>query len=429
MPSAQAKDYGSDLFILSWNQRTQSKITDSSIQSNKSHLPLRSTLPARRAPEIMGVQWEVTYFSIQSSGDSVLFANHVMQVTVDVLIKAIDPTTNTPYTLRMDELFSSQLIDYDDVNAELGDGWAYSNEENVFAHSMPPSHSVVPATEPHDNQSMPPQHNNVPAGQPLDDQSQRWWVTTGKIESKSVGARIQQPNGTWVSTHSDKFDTHVSLRGVERVTYTLDNVKFVKEDTDGGTDTIETSWDQDNYYLTSKVHPFNMVVLDGHRYSDYSVEGLRMCTAYYQWATWKWLHYFWYMGPKTKAKVGITSFEDGTPVQGGNVHDININEHPQAFCLTRLWIYTEANIYSTDWWYSSTIKIFDDYGNQGNFILDTGKENRSQIILKDDASVTLESSDSGTIHYGKENTISNTLPEEIPEDIRDAILAKQSRIA
>ncbi|KAF7873978.1 hypothetical protein EAF04_002650 [Stromatinia cepivora] len=181
--------------------------------------------------------------------------------------------------------------------------------------------------------------------------------------------------------------------------------------------------------LPYKVHPLNMVVLNGYRDSDYSVEGLRMCTAYYQWATWKWLHFFWYMGLKTKAKVGITSFEDGTPVQGGNVHDININEHPQAFCLTRLWIYTEANIYSTDWWYSSTIKIFDDYGNQGNFILDTGKENRNQIILKDNSSVTLESSDSGTIHYGKENTISNTLPEDIPEDIRDAILAKQSRIA
>ncbi|KAF7873979.1 hypothetical protein EAF04_002651 [Stromatinia cepivora] len=87
----------------------------------------------------MGVQWEVTDFSIKSSGDTVLFANRVMQVAVDVLIKAIDPTTNAPYTLRMDELFSSQLIDYDDVNAELGDGWAYSNEENEFAHSMPPS--------------------------------------------------------------------------------------------------------------------------------------------------------------------------------------------------------------------------------------------------------------------------------------------------
>ncbi|OAA44082.1 hypothetical protein BBO_04438 [Beauveria brongniartii RCEF 3172] len=313
------------------------------------------------------INWEVTDFKIQGN-DFVLFSNGRMQVPANVLIRAVNPVDSSVYTLTAAELARIQLIDYYVPGRELADGWKYTATENDFAHTMP---GVKSAGH---------EENDV-----KNEQSKRYWVSTTKVETKLIGTRIQQPNGIWITTHSDHYDSHVTLRGSAAVHYNMNNVEFTREDTDQGND-----WDQDNYYLTSKVHPFKKSELSGYHSPNHPNLGMRNAMKFWGGpGTGKrstFTHYIWEMGPTTRVDRGLTHYDDGSGTHKPHKVNMVINERPYAMCFTRLSIKGYPG-YSQNWWYNSWLRILDIYGNSGDFNLPRVSHNHLELTSRNTVSV------------------------------------------
>ncbi|KID81094.1 hypothetical protein MGU_11522 [Metarhizium guizhouense ARSEF 977] len=310
----------------------------------------------------MSIKWEVTYFTIGAT-DLTLFANGRMQVAANILIKAVNPADNKPYTLTASDLGKIELVDYYNTGTKLGGGWTYTATENEFAHSMPGSKSSP--NEGHE---------------PLNNQAKKYWVSTTKIESKSIGARIPQPNGRWINTHSDDFDSHINLRGTQPVHYNTDNTNLKRDDTaNGGSGFV--IWDQDNYYLTSKNnnHAFKKAELHGYRNENYKIEGMRWSIGYWRDGVTNYIHYFWEMGTQKRVKAGLTHYEDGRPFEWPAAVDITVRENRQALCFTRLRITSLLSPYSNNWVFNSWFRIFDIYGNTGDFSVNHNERNLISI--------------------------------------------------
>ncbi|KAL7943487.1 hypothetical protein V8C42DRAFT_346934 [Trichoderma barbatum] len=298
--------------------------------------------------------WTISFFKVQ--GNISLFANGLMQVAVTIQIKAINPD-NTPYTLKASELSTIQLIEYHRPDTELSGTWTYTTTENEYAHTYPSTKSV-----------------NFPPDDALT-QSQQYWVSTKRVETKEVGARIRQPNGTMITTNSDEFNSFVTLRGYAPILYTLSNVDFSREDTANG-----KGWDQDNYFLSSKVHPFMKSELSGYKGPNYAVEGLRYCIRFRRITKNKRTHFMWPMGPQRTVKVGITHFEDGRPFPIPITVDITINQRRDAMCFTRLSM-NLPDIYGTSWWFDTHVKIYDIFGNWGTFSVRNKESDEGNTIV------------------------------------------------
>jgi hypothetical protein len=344
-------------------------------------------------------QWEVTYFKVETTtsdgkSDS-LYANGRMQVPVIVSIKAIEKGTTKRFTLQDTDLSKIELIDYDDTTITLSDGWSYTDQRSdLFANSLSASAATV----------------NAAIGAETDDspQSKKYWVSTTKVENKRVAARIKQPDGTTITTHSSKFDSHVALMGKAPVVYTTDNVDFVREDTADGSyqfdwqsalpdrkwHTAYKHWDQDNYFVSSRVHEF--VKADIH---DYDTTGyasghpgdsrLKNCYDYYAPNNKNLkLSFIWDFGAEATKTAGL--YKEGLIKDWGRVcgrkayayTDIKVNQKSNALCLTRLAIDCPDTIWGSRWSNDNCgFTLYDIYGNAGKFSA-SFSDDHNLIIIK-----------------------------------------------
>ncbi|KAI9642488.1 hypothetical protein NHQ30_009293 [Ciborinia camelliae] len=309
--------------------------------------------------------WQISYFTVQSNNNH-LFANGFMQVAVNITIEAINPDTGDVRHLTPKELSTIQLVNYFNTDEVLLSGeWWYSAEENGFEHTMPSTKNVVPDTPHH--------HENLYQGK-------TYWVSTILLETKSIGARILQPDNTLVTTHSDDFDSFTNLEGKPPVEYSLSNVKFERRDTYSG-----ENWDQDNYYLSSTKYAWKRANMLGKLGSNYVVEGMRHSGAYWSEGASKYIHYMWPMGSQASVKAGFTHYVNGIPFPV-QMPTITIREYTDAICFTRLLlqgllidIYRHYGL--VHWKFDTSITLYDIYGNWGDFTV--SHEDKNLLSLHD----------------------------------------------
>ncbi|KAF7952953.1 hypothetical protein EAE96_006175 [Botrytis aclada] len=330
----------------------------------------------------MSVQWEVTFLSIHTSeAGTSLFANGQMQVAANVLIKAINPVNNNPYILTATELARIELVDYYNTDEKLVGPWRYTTFENEFSHTMPQgTGSVADAGDP-------------PTQPFMVDQHQRYWVSTTKAEVKNVGARITQPNGKVVTTRSAENDSYIAFRGYQEIRYSLSNSEWWREDTANG-----SGWDQDNYFLRSRVHPFIRADRAGYRDDKFAVVGMRNSVAYHR--AGPDLHYMWPMGARATVKAGLTHYADGRVHPKAWSKDIVIRQHANSLCLTRLKTSGPLGIWDLGWWFNPTATMYDQYGNSGMFEFGVNEYNTISVHNRG----TKSSPPSDTPHYEDEKT-------------------------
>ncbi|GCB19087.1 hypothetical protein AAWM_01972 [Aspergillus awamori] len=282
-----------------------------------------------------------------------------MQVPVVVVIKTIDPDTNTSYQLSESDLETIKLIDYDDPPTELSGSWSYSTTENEFDHSLPST-----------NKALQPDLSLTDGGS----QKKRYWVTTTKVENKRVAASIKQPNGTVVHTAGDPYDSKATLTGTNVVSYKLDDINLRKGDTTTGTPSLIElqKWTQTNYYLT--INKYELRKADFHGYilgtEDPSLE---YATAYFSpTAATCDIFYYWPMGPKETRGVGRAPW---APIE------ITVNEESNALCFTHMHLQNYEF-----WWFGSyswegRFTIYDQFGNPGTFWVGYKDSNTTPEIL------------------------------------------------
>ena len=323
-------------------------------------------------------EWEVTYFKVEtitSGGESdSLYANGRMQVPVVVSIKAIEKDTVKQHTLQSTDLSNIKLIDYDDPTSVLSDGWSYGEQSiNFPAHSL--NTSVFRQTQ-------------AKAKTDVGPQSKKYWVSTTKIENKRVAARIKQSDGTTVTTQMPRFHSHVTLTGKEPIVYTKDNVEFVREDTANGSYMIKRGiekvvevnvphvWDQDNYFVSSKVHQFTKADIygydtDGHANGHPGDSGLKNCYAYYAPDNKDLkLSYIWDFGAEATKKAGLYKNDTVSVVEAEAYAyaDIKVNQKSNALCLTRLTFSDPSFDWGGKWSNDKCgFTVYDIYGNSGKF--------------------------------------------------------------
>ncbi|RAH55760.1 hypothetical protein BO85DRAFT_470103 [Aspergillus piperis CBS 112811] len=308
--------------------------------------------------------WEVSFLQVQTTtADAVtdtLYANGHMQVPVIVTIKAIDPESAATYELKDSDLEKIKLIDHDDETpaTELSGSWSYSATENEFDHALPTSRK-----EPQTDLSLAD-------GDP---QRKRYWVTTTKMENKRIGASIKQPDGTVVHTASAGFDSKVTVRSIDPVKYTRDDLNLEREDTADGnfySPNYHWYWDQDNYYLTSTIHDFRKVELYG--YDGGTDPYLKYSTGFFSVHEPCNIFYYWPMGSKETLTVG----------KGLMTTEITINQRPNAMCCTRM-RFEGANPWKEHHWWEGKFTIYDKFGNSGIFFMGYDEDrNQLQILTK-----------------------------------------------
>ncbi|KAI0453888.1 hypothetical protein F5B21DRAFT_478203 [Xylaria acuta] len=357
----------------------------------------------------MGNNWEVSDLQIRTSAsksdEDSIFANGIMQVPVIVSIKAVDKTTRDRVTLSDSELSSIRLVDYDDTSKELSDGWSYTTDvKTVFSNTLPAAAKASRLVA-LDQVQLQADANSGP-------QSKKYMVSTTKVENKSVAASIKQPDDETITTHSETYNNHVTLKGLSPIKYTLDNVSVVREDTDNGTyafdwqgalnkswETAYKNWDQDNYYVSSSTK-YKFVKADLHDYDSTGRGGGhpsddRLKGVYSYHAADKKnlkLSFIWdFGGGSTTKAAGLlkeATVTDWGQQVGRRAHaypDIKVNQKSNALCLTRLAIDCPDEIWGSNW--SNTncgFTIYDEYGNSGKFSA-SFSDDHNLIKIKNDS--------------------------------------------
>ncbi|TRX93350.1 hypothetical protein FHL15_005625 [Xylaria flabelliformis] len=346
--------------------------------------------------------WSVSFLRVNTSTsddkDS-LYANGIMQVPVIVSIKAIDENRD-PYTLSDSDLNSIELIDYNDTGKRLSDGWSYTETVNTTYSNSLPARAALQFTQ----VSLKQEADGSP-------QIKKYMVSTTKVESKKIGARIKLSDGTWVNTHSSDYDSYVTLEGKTPVKYTLDNVKVEYEETANGTYKFEwqsawdlswgtnndNKWHQRNYYVSSQVHKFVNATRHGYdstgnasgHPSDSRLAGLYAYCAPDN-KNLK-LSFIWdYGGGTTTKTAGL--YKEGTIVDWGvdckrRAHaypDIKVNQKSNAVCLTRLAIDCPDEIWGSKWSNDNCgFQVWDEYGNTGKFAAGFSDDHDAVTIKSD----------------------------------------------
>lgn len=319
----------------------------------------------------MSVSWEVTSFAVQTTTvDQVsdrLFANGNMQVPVIVTINAINRMTGAIHQLTDAELQSIQLIDYFS-GVVLTGTWFYSLTPNDFAHTLAGTNEPVEQT------------SNAR-------QSIRLYVSSSRIENKVIGARITQPDNTVVTTNSTLFNSLVTLTAIQPVLYTTNNITLGDKKKvatgnwissfaiNGNATHTDRSWQQENYYVTSNVHP--ILKADLH---DYRAGGTLNNSFSLQFNAHNLnVFYFWNPGPETSSQVGTrhttTVLEFGRrpgPIAvyestQNAVATVQINQQRSAFCLTHMVFFYGSNWQLAPWSRDAWVRLYDTFGNYGDF--------------------------------------------------------------
>ncbi|GLA12317.1 hypothetical protein AnigIFM62618_007454 [Aspergillus niger] len=260
------------------------------------------------------VSWEVTSLEVQTTTPSAtsdgLYANGNMQVPVVVVIKTIDPDTNTSYQLIESDLETIKLIDYDDPPTELSGSWSYSTTEN------------------------------------------------------EVAASIKQPNGTVAHTAGDPYDSKATLTGTNVVTYKLDDINLRKGDTTSGTgETVASQkWSRTNYYLTTNKYPLRKADVNGYTLrTDQGVENSYLENAmacFPSGSNELDIFYYWPMGPEETRRLGGAS---GAPIE------ITVNEESNALCFTHMHLQNYDFGWIPNFLFDYRFTFYDQFGNPGTF--------------------------------------------------------------
>jgi hypothetical protein len=337
----------------------------------------------------MPVQWEVTSFLL-SAHDTVLFANGNMQVATNITIGAVDTSNCESYRLSDYILQNLELVDYY-TDEKLTGGWTYTDKENEFGHSMPSSLSNTNDAIPDDTADVV--HETADSEAP---RTKRYWISTTKLETKVIAARIPQSDGKVISSNAGHFNSSVTIKGTEPVNYGLFNTEWCREDT-----SKDYYIEQENYFLRSKRYNFKKVDRSGLKSEKYVIPGLRSCTAHHLASTY---HFMWDMGPQTTRSVGVDCYESGWihPLGILRMHTITIRQHANALGLTRCKLLdAPTDVFKSSWWYATAFRIYDIYGNFGDFSVDCKKADTISIqdrnVLADDANLD------DKIFYGEEN--------------------------
>ncbi|KAF7169155.1 hypothetical protein CNMCM5623_001942 [Aspergillus felis] len=302
----------------------------------------------------MAVRWEVSDMRVETSpGDHTrdsLFANGQMQVPVFVSIQALNPATGAGHTLSAAELNTIKLVDYFSPTTQLSAPWTYSGQENEFHH-------VLPNTASNDT---PQTDGSSPTAAV---QKKTWWVSSSRVEHKNIGASIRAPDGTVYHTGGggpNRLDSHVTITGINPIHYNMSNVQFNREDTKNGKTTNGShSFDQDNYYLSSKVYRFKKVQIRGGYYSapppvEYSYVRVSKQSGPVEHS---YLHYLWPIGSQQTKQAGHPNAKA----------NITVNQRHGALCLTRFALKGSRLYGDIGGLFTGQFTIWDEYGNSGRF--------------------------------------------------------------
>ncbi|KAH0591636.1 hypothetical protein MHUMG1_10631 [Metarhizium humberi] len=190
-------------------------------------------------------RWRVEEFRIEAGADSIhdrLYANWNMQVAVSITIKAVINIggDDTPYQLTPEDLQTLQLV----LKSQdpFPSSWACDTEENEFAHVMP-SMARNEALHPKEQQSASTFSKRTYL---------TYWLRTGKVEWRDFIARIQEPDGNWVTTIDSGSGLYSSIRitGIPPAVYSSNNLDIAKSPVQDGTWVLKINGspqDQDMY--------------------------------------------------------------------------------------------------------------------------------------------------------------------------------------
>ena len=350
-------------------------------------------------------QWKLLTFRIETTTPDArtdtLYANSRMQVPVIVSIKAWDESARKAHKLSDTELEKIELIDYDVPATKLADGWSFSASRNdVFANTataplksfnLLPSFLEAPAYKSNTNATS----DDIP-------QKKRYMVSTTRVENKRIGARIQLPDNTIVTTATSPYNFHVTLVGNPPVVYTTDTITVARVTVDKGEKVVgvynssgtmisssKMPWSQDNYYVSSNVHDF--VKADIHGYDATGNEqghrgDSRLANLFNYWSKSGILRlsFIWGIATQSTKSAGLyrgTGSPNTTKVEA--FEDIKVNQKSNALCLTRLAFNYNHDIWGSNWSNSDCgFTVYDRYGNAGKFYA-SWSEDEDRIVIRD----------------------------------------------
>ncbi|KAI1169832.1 hypothetical protein F4777DRAFT_571666 [Nemania sp. FL0916] len=371
-------------------------------------------------------QWSLLAFRLETTTPDTradaLYANGRMQVPVIISIRAWNSSTQTVYQLSDLELNRIELIDYDAPTTGLADGWSYSATRNeLFSNAAAARNDVSTNTASHSLtqsltqslKSLNPTSSfvegsvdkSISSSATSDDtpQKKRYLVSTTRVENKRIGARIQLPDGTMVTTTTSPFNFFITLVGNPPVVYTTDTINVARVTVDKGEKTVgvwnqsgnmvsssRMPWSQDNYYISSSVHDFVKAEIHGFNATGTGADHLpdsRLANIFHYWSNNTGnlrLSFIWEFGTEETRAVGLYR-ETGSPntTRIEAFEDIKINKKRNALCLTRLGFNWNSNIWGTNWSSDNTgFTVYDRFGNMGTFYA-VWVEDEDVIVIQD----------------------------------------------
>ncbi|KAL4789061.1 hypothetical protein BDV19DRAFT_395401 [Aspergillus venezuelensis] len=314
--------------------------------------------------------WKTDSFSIEAGASGTydeLFANGLMQVRITVSIEAhqldTDTGSNVDYTIPPHEWGSLEL--------QLAGGrplpaaWNASYTENDFVHQMPSGRSRPDQAETA-RQEMGDRRPGRGKLNFLD-----VWLTTTKVETQNLRARIKDGSGEWVSTEDSGNFSTVTIKAHPPQEYTPAKLQ-IETDTDSGPwwitydgvpDPVEAKWHATIYYVYPGVYPLQKANVSWTREDTQHPrmvlfaedDGYAVATA------------AWNLGDPTKEIVQYQKVYTGIATLDYTA-DLTVNERDGVPCFAHVRFDKSvpdlSEVYNLgEMWF----QFWDIYGNQGSF--------------------------------------------------------------
>ncbi|EAW17113.1 uncharacterized protein NFIA_004710 [Aspergillus fischeri NRRL 181] len=311
------------------------------------------------------MSWTVNSIKVESRSGSTslsIFANGRMQAPVYVLLEA--RKDGKPYQLTSNDLTRVKITNYH-TDEPLSGSFRYSSTDLGYTAPFPSSSKS--------DKTVDESHEQAEDRLISAYQTHTLYVFSTQIGDIRIGASILQPDNVLVTTRSGSNDSSIYIDAKPRPYYTLDDVKFEREDTaDGaihgsiGSFPVSLKWDQDNYYLTSKKYPFKMASVYGTQQNGQGEVGKQHCYAIVEDNTVTNWCFVWPMGSAQSKKVG-----SATSAIGEAYANIRVNQKGEhVLTVTRWKIQGKMAAWPPVWSYWCYFDIYDIYGNEKRFYLD-----------------------------------------------------------
>ncbi|KAF3906740.1 hypothetical protein AA313_de0202706 [Arthrobotrys entomopaga] len=240
----------------------------------------------------------------------------------------------------------------------------------------------------------------------------RYWVSTTATERKKISAAIREPNGNYYTTRRNYENASVAVNGITPIIYSTKNVRVTGDDNDSTTGTFNGTisqwlpmignysksfvgqWTAQNYQLSMDLSLIKQAEIRGYHSGldtlnhaiKYESSGPSTLNIFYMWE----------LGSRQDVKAGHSFHKKVTdPAHAMELEitagaTISTNTRPGSLCLTRLQhscdvsLITGYDFWNSLWTENVSCKIYDEWGNLGEFKFDfsgTGKD--QHIVLKD----------------------------------------------